>query len=175
MNQEMTQAEREIISQKEKSFYARTINVAQPGRFIRLWVGPRDRKEIELALAGQPTFVDCSIGPNINDGSMDGRFYKDKHGWKTRAEYEQWLAGAQPKDLVFPCPFCEESGRHVATSADDLASHISTSHKTTPDYENKYKPEDMGVALEDVGKTEGESKLDALLGPAKVETKKKAK
>jgi len=183
MENERTQAEQEIIDQREKAFYARTISTGQPGRFIKLWVGPRDRKEIELALAGQPTFVDCSIGPNINNGTMDGSYYKRKHGWKTVAEYEQWLANAKPKDLVFPCPFCNAKNRHVATTADELATHISTNHSSTPDYENKYRPEEMGVDLgarskEEIAADEAneESALDKLLGPAKeVETKKKAK
>lgn len=173
MDNQRTAAEQELIDQREKAFYARTIGTHQPGRFIRLWVGPRDRKEIGLALAGQPTIVDCSIGPNINDGSMDGSFYRNKKGWKTIAEYEQWLANAKPKDLVYPCPFCA-TGKYTATSADDLATHISNEHKTTPDFDNKHNPENMGVPMDGSEKTPGESKLDALLGP-KVETKKKAK
>ena len=157
MKDERTAAEQAIISQKEKAFYARTISTAKRSQFVKLWVGPKNRKEIDLALQGSPTLVDCSVGPNINDGSMDGRFYRDKNGWKTIAEYNQWLETAKPRDIVYPCPFCDD---FTGTSKDELATHISKYHSTTPDFEGKYKPEDMGVVFEEDHKSDGEKKFD---------------
>jgi len=163
MENERTAAEQAMITQKEKAFYARTISTNKRSQFVKLWKGPHSRKEIDRALQGSPTLVDCAVGPNINDGSMDGMFYRKKNGWKTVAEYNQWLETAKPRDIVYPCPFCDD---FTGTSKDELATHISTSHKTTPDFEGNYKPEDMGVVLGE-DKSDGEKNLDELLGPEK--------
>jgi hypothetical protein len=145
------------IARKEAEFYDSVIGTGSGNRFVRLWIGPVDAKEIERALAGTPRIVDCAVGPNLNDGSSDGSFYIKHKGFMRIRDMEYYLKEFQPDEPVFPC--LAEGCDYVGTSKNDTAAHMKT-HIGTPDYtdskkaklEKELTPKEEGVKPKDLKK-----------------------
>ena len=110
--------------------------------FGEMWVGPRDAREIENTINGNPSMVPCPVGINLNDGrGVQG--FRERKGFMTVQEMHRWIEDQEPDKQSFPCPYCvDEDGNFgfVGDSANALATHMQTAHKpetiiSTPDFD----------------------------------------
>lgn len=103
---------------------------------VLMWIGPRNKKEIDKALAGNPTIIPCAVGDNINDGrGVQG--YRERKRFMTLEEMHRWQKAQKPEEKKFPCPYCDEFEGNTATA---LVKHIAKIHppdnlKSTPDFD----------------------------------------
>lgn len=122
----------------EESFYREKINASSRAGRVEMWVGPRNREEIEKALNGAPSTVSVPTGPNINDGT-GASFYSRKKGFKTMAEYDTWMKQQAPAAPILLCPYCPEDTKTTYDSRASLQTHYAKCEGYKAKFPNKEK------------------------------------
>jgi len=109
---------------------------------VPMWIGPKNKKEVDACIDGHPTIIPCAVGDNIQDGT-GVLYYQRTKRFMTMKEMHEWQKAQRPEEARFPCPHCvneDGSFNFVGNSATALINHIADKHpadniKKTPDYD----------------------------------------